>query len=84
MIMERVERSCLGFGLQFRELKLNEALREVCVGWAGCRFDGGHTYRFRFTRAMFSRLDYSTRACSARPPSPPRPGACRDRESVMG
>jgi hypothetical protein len=25
---------------------------------AGCRFDGGHTYRFRFTRAMFSRLDY--------------------------
>jgi hypothetical protein len=57
MIMERVERSCLGFGLQFRELKLNEALREVCAGWAGCRFDGGHTYRFRFTRAMFSRLD---------------------------
>jgi hypothetical protein len=30
----------------------------VCAGWAGCRFDGGHTYRFRFTRAMFSRLDY--------------------------
>ena len=29
---------------------------------------GGHTYRFRFTRAMFSRLDYFHRACSARPP----------------
>jgi hypothetical protein len=33
-------------------------LRGRDPGWAGCRFDGGHTYRFRFTRAMFSRLDY--------------------------
>jgi lysophospholipase L1-like esterase len=41
-----------------RELELNEALREVCAGWDRCRFDGGRTYDFQFTRAMVSRLDY--------------------------
>ena len=57
-----------GFGLQFRELKLNEALREVCGGWAGCRFVSGHTYRFRFTGRCSPGWTTSTRACSARPP----------------
>jgi len=41
-----------------REQELNEVLREVCAGWANCRFDGGQTYGFQFTRAMVSRLDY--------------------------
>jgi hypothetical protein len=41
-----------------RELELNEVLREVCAGWDRCRFDGGRTYGFQFTRAMVSRLDY--------------------------
>jgi lysophospholipase L1-like esterase len=41
-----------------RELEFNQALREVCAGWASCRFDGGRTYGFQFTRAMVSRLDY--------------------------
>jgi lysophospholipase L1-like esterase len=41
-----------------REQELNEALRDVCAGWANCRFDGGRTYGFRFTRAMVSRLDF--------------------------
>jgi hypothetical protein len=41
-----------------RELELNEVLREVCAGWGRCRFDGGRTYGFQFTRAMVSRLDY--------------------------
>jgi lysophospholipase L1-like esterase len=41
-----------------RELELNHALEEVCAGWDRCRFDGGQTYGFRFTRAMVSRLDY--------------------------
>jgi lysophospholipase L1-like esterase len=41
-----------------RELAFNEALREVCAGWDRCRFDGGRTYGFQFTRAMVSRLDY--------------------------
>jgi hypothetical protein len=41
-----------------REQDLNEVLRDVCAGWANCRFDGGQTYGFRFTRPMVSRLDY--------------------------
>src|SRR6266545_496805 len=41
-----------------REQELNEVLGEVCAGWANCRFDGGRTYGFQFTRAMVSRLDY--------------------------
>jgi hypothetical protein len=41
-----------------REQELNDVLREVCTGWARCRFDDGRTYGFQFTRAMVSRLDY--------------------------
>jgi lysophospholipase L1-like esterase len=41
-----------------REQELNDALREVCAGWDGCRFDGGRTFGFQFTRPMVSRLDY--------------------------
>jgi lysophospholipase L1-like esterase len=41
-----------------REQELNEVLRDVCAGWANCRFDGGRTFGFQFTRAMVSRLDY--------------------------
>jgi lysophospholipase L1-like esterase len=41
-----------------REGEYNRALGEVCAGWTSCRFDGGQTYGFVFTRAMVSRLDY--------------------------
>jgi lysophospholipase L1-like esterase len=41
-----------------RQRELNDALRDVCATWSNCRFDGYLTYRYAFTRAMVSKLDY--------------------------
>jgi lysophospholipase L1-like esterase len=40
-----------------REAELNDALRDVCAGWSGCRFDNYLTFNYNFTRAMVSKLD---------------------------
>ncbi|MFY9588514.1 MAG: GDSL-type esterase/lipase family protein [Actinomycetota bacterium] len=36
----------------------NDALAQVCKGFATCRWDGGATYRFPFRKADFSAVDY--------------------------
>jgi len=36
----------------------NEALRRGCARWRQCRYDGGATFRFRFSAGQISTIDY--------------------------
>jgi hypothetical protein len=39
-------------------VELNGVLRDVCGGYANCRFDGLATYNFQFTAGDVSVLDF--------------------------
>jgi lysophospholipase L1-like esterase len=41
-----------------REVAFNKILRSGCRLYANCRFDGNATYRYRFTSAAVSHIDY--------------------------
>jgi len=41
-----------------RNIAFNTVLRDVCAEYAQCRFDGGATFNYRFTRDDVSQVDF--------------------------